>query len=338
LSSGHLLTLKNILLEKDFSCATVLRSRTALVFLLVAAVALGFGMVQVVVWEDEFLKADRAEARRAATPYAEGIKVQLVKSVAAAYTISSMVSTSSDLRNGVITSFDQIATLLQQTYGGITNLQLAPCGIVSQISPLAGNEAAIGHNLLQDPARVTAAVATIEARKLTFVGPLNLIQGGVAVIGRYPVFNNLTSNNCSFPVSGIPSAFWGYATMLTKIDDLLSEQRLSGLTGAGYDYAITAPSWGVVSGSAIPADAETVEIPFSDGTQFQFATWTLHVAPADGWATSSQTLPWKVASLALAAISSLITSYTLLFRNMVLGKAIQFIDNEATSSTSEIDA
>lgn len=319
-------------MEKDFSCVTVMRSRAALLFLAIAAIATGLGLVQVVAWENEFTKAERAEARRAGSPFADGLRVQLVKSVAAAYTLASMISTSNDLRIGVTESFDEIATLLRTTYGGITNFQLAPCGIVSQISPLAGNEAAIGHNLLADPARMNDAVATIQARKLTFVGPLALLQGGDAVIGRYPVFNNLSSNNCTFPVAGIPSTFWGYSTMLTKLGDLLEKQGLSSLTAAGYDYAITAPSWGLVVGEAVPFDAEAVSIPFADGTAMTFATWTLHVAPTGGWSNVSPTLPWKLASLALAAISSLVTSYTLLFRNMVLGKAIRFIDDSNGAS------
>jgi hypothetical protein len=280
---------------------------------------------QVAYWENEFVVAQRAEARRAAVPYSESLRAQVLKAVAAAYTLASMIETSPAMATEVHNRFDVIAGTLRVTYGGITNLQLAPCGIVSQISPLTGNEAAIGHNLLASPDRVNAALDTIVSRRLTFVGPLDLVQGGVAIIGRYPVFNKDMSNNCTFPVEGVPQTFWGYATMLTSVTDLLAGQHLSELEDAGYSWAITAPKWpGVVAGK-LPPDSETIEINFEDGANFRFATWTLHIAPTAGWSPVSPTLPWKAASLALACVSAWLTSYTLLFRNLVLGHALLYI-------------
>lgn len=43
--------------------------------------------------------------------------------------------------------FPELAADLLQGDSGTYNLQLAPAGVVSSINPLAGNEAAIGHNL-----------------------------------------------------------------------------------------------------------------------------------------------------------------------------------------------
>ena len=54
-------------------------------------------------------------------------------------------------------NFEHVAGVLMSSLGGITNLQLAPCGIVGQIYPLSGNEATIGHNLLQGPDRIQQA-------------------------------------------------------------------------------------------------------------------------------------------------------------------------------------
>jgi hypothetical protein len=41
----------------------------------------------------------------------------------------------------------------------INNIQMAPAGVVSFIHPLAGNEGAIGHDLMRDPNRRGASVA-----------------------------------------------------------------------------------------------------------------------------------------------------------------------------------
>jgi hypothetical protein len=321
--------LHGILQAKDFSFCKAMKTRTALATLVMGLLALSLGLAQVVWWEGEYATAVRAEARRAATPYAEGLRVQLTKSVAAAFTIASLLYTDNQTSQGLVANFDTVAGVLRHTYGGISNLQLAPCGIVSQISPLAGNEQAIGHNLLASPDRVVGALETIRNRRLTFVGPVNLIQGGTAIIGRYPVFNNFTAN-CQLNNTDVPSNFWGYATMLTTLTDLVTELTLDDLTVAGYDWSISAPNWGIVAGSPVN-DPENVIINFSDGNNFQFASWSLSIAPKLGWPATSPTLSWKLASLLLACTSGILTSYTLLFRNMVLGRALLFIDQAKSS-------
>lgn len=55
--------------------------------------------------------------------------------------------------NGDISKFDDFAEVLYHELKGVSNLQLAPNGIVSYIHPLKGNEKAIGHNLFKDDAR-----------------------------------------------------------------------------------------------------------------------------------------------------------------------------------------
>ena len=71
----------------------------------------------------------------------------------------------------MIDDFDSVASELIEAYGGIDSLQLAPGGIVSQIYPLKGNERAIGHDLLNDPARRSEARMAVESGRLTLAGP-----------------------------------------------------------------------------------------------------------------------------------------------------------------------
>lgn len=75
-----------------------------------------------------------------------------------------------------------------ESIGGISNLQLAPGGIISKIFPLAGNEKAIGQNILRDDKRRHEARLAVQEKRLTLTRSFTLVQGGVAVIGRNPVF------------------------------------------------------------------------------------------------------------------------------------------------------
>lgn len=130
---------------------------------------------------------------------------------------------------GKFIEFDKFAAEVIQTLGGISNLQLAPDGIIRQIYPLAGNEKAIGHNLLKDDARAKEALLAIKEKGLTLAGPFELIQGGTALIGRNPVF--LQGSN--------EETFWGFVSALVYLDDLLASTKLDQLANKGYQFQLS---------------------------------------------------------------------------------------------------
>src|SRR5512138_3616164 len=70
-------------------------------------------------------------------------------------------------------AFERLATNLLRFHPGANSLQYAPGGIVQHIIPLAGNEGAIGHNLLTDSKRNRKAREAIQTRQLTLDGPFN---------------------------------------------------------------------------------------------------------------------------------------------------------------------
>lgn len=93
----------------------------------------------------------------------------------------------------------------------ISSMQLATNGVVSSFYPLAGNEGAIGHDLLSPnqtaypsgwpealklvpgkaswPSRRVDALRAIGDRKLTLAGPITLTQNNrSALVIRYPIF------------------------------------------------------------------------------------------------------------------------------------------------------
>ncbi len=131
--------------------------------------------------------------------------------------------------NGDFSDFDRYAAEVIDSIGGISNLQLAPNGVISKIYPLKGNEKAIGHKILIDDKRKKEAKLAIEKKQLTLAGPFELIQGGVAVIGRNPVF--IKENN--------QDVFWGFVSAMIFIEDLLASSKLSRLKDDGYVYQLS---------------------------------------------------------------------------------------------------
>ena len=125
---------------------------------------------------------------------------------------------------GAVEDFESLANRLIAAFSGITNLQLAPDAIIQRIHPLVGHEIAIGHNLLRDDKRRNAARTAIDTGLITLAGPFELVQGGVAVIARNPVFleNDGTQH------------FWGFASALIMIEDLYTATDLPALKQQGY--------------------------------------------------------------------------------------------------------
>lgn len=115
-------------------------------------------------------------------------------------------------------TFLSFAEDLGESLTAIRSLQLAPDGIVQYLWPEVSNSPALGHDLLADPNRRIVAQKAIESRNLWIAGPLELIQGGTALIARYPVF--LPSS--STVTSETSEEFWGFATVLIDLDSLLN--------------------------------------------------------------------------------------------------------------------
>jgi len=131
--------------------------------------------------------------------------------------------------DGEFDTFKDVATNVLLMIPGISNLQLAPQGVIEQIHPLVGNEKAIGHNILLDDARRDEARLAIERKSLTLAGPFELIQGGVAVIGRKPVFLNRDGADY----------FWGFTSALILLDDLLNDIGLQELVETNTHYQLS---------------------------------------------------------------------------------------------------
>ena len=133
--------------------------------------------------------------------------------------------------------FNNVAQGILDQIGGINNLQLSPNGIVRTIHPLAGNVEALGHDILGDRKRNAEALASVESGQMTLAGPIKLVQGGVAVLARKPVY--LWANDIR-PVSmesdGERPPFWGFVSALIMLDDLLDSQTLASLGDKGYSY------------------------------------------------------------------------------------------------------
>lgn len=130
---------------------------------------------------------------------------------------------------GQIKDFAAYAANLLNENSIISALNLAPEGIVSSIYPLAGNEAAIGHDLLSDPERRTEVAEAIATRSSILAGPVNMRQGGNGFFLRKPVFLEQNGEN----------KFWGLVVAKIMTTDLFANVPFDDLEAQGYNYCLS---------------------------------------------------------------------------------------------------
>lgn len=177
---------------------------------------------------------------------------------------------------------------------GLVNVAAAPDLVIRYVYPLEGNEAALGLDYRANPKQKEAALAVMEKGEPVIAGPLELVQGGTAIIGRFPVYTE--------------SGFWGivstpvYLNSLLRdaglLDESLSiELALRGKDGKGADGEL-------FFGDGALFEGRSLRLP----VRLFSGSWELAASPVGGWirepkdALLIDLIVWALAGLVGAVI------------------------------------
>lgn len=188
--------------------------------------------------------------------------------------------------NGNISGFDEVAPRLVLDNPVIDAVQMVPGGVISQVYPLQGNQSVLDYNILKDPDVKEEALRAIHDKKMYFAGPLELRQGGMAVIGRLPVF--------------IQNDFWGFAAVIIKLETLLEQAGLEKLRADKYDFQFSKihPKTGEEIFFLSPISAQSVD--YSETISFPDGDWNVYIALRHPRELLYSLLPFAVFMLLLA--------------------------------------
>lgn len=204
--------------------------------------------------------------------------------------------------NGTIEKFDWIMEVVLKGYD-VRNISLAPDGIVTQTYPYEGNESAIGHNLLEDPARSIEAQAAKDSRQLTLAGPYILRQGGFGAIGRLPIY--LEKDNES-------EAFWGFVCVTLEFPQSLKNAQLDSLEKQKYSYELWRIQPDNLEKQIITrSNTALCGTPCQKSFSLPNSTWYLSLTPVGGWLN----LPLLLIKSAIALIFAFLIA--LLYKNIL---------------------
>ncbi|ASJ76030.1 CHASE domain-containing protein [Granulosicoccus antarcticus] len=201
--------------------------------IVVFAVALGFGFKFIDLNQTIRVNESQLERQQLLADVRSQIERHLVQTLTSTELLAhEVVRTRGHLQN-----FETLAQGILNRMPAISNLQLAPNGVVRRIHPLAANVEALGHNILRDKRVNADAFTAVESGNITLAGPIHLVQGGVAVIARQPVYlwkNPIQNVSLNKPSERPP--FWGFVSALITLDNLLASDTLDSLAGKGYGY------------------------------------------------------------------------------------------------------
>ena len=166
--------------------------------------------------------------------------------------------------DGSISGFDEVAPKLVNDNSSIDAVQMVPGGIISQVYPLEGNIPALDYNILEDPDVNQEALLAIREKRMYFAGPLELRQGGLAVIGRLPVFKQ--------------NDFWGFAAVIIKMETLLDQAGIEKLRADKYHFQFskTDPQTGEEKFFFPKISGENVN--YSETMDFPDGDWKVYIA------------------------------------------------------------
>lgn len=122
---------------------------------------------------------------------------------------------------GTPENFDSIGKKLVESNRSISAVQLVPKGLIKYIYPIKGNEAALNLNILAPPYH-KETLKSIATQKMYFAGPLELKQGGIGIVGRFPIFLN--------------NKFWGFSAVVIKLDTLLKSSGINTVDASKYYF------------------------------------------------------------------------------------------------------
>ncbi|WP_460457894.1 diguanylate cyclase domain-containing protein [Arenimonas alkanexedens] len=192
--------------------------------------------------------------------------------------------------------FQAISEQLLRGQPQINTLALAPGFVITSIYPLAGNEDALGLDLLADPDQKQGVMQAIRLDEPVLAGPFEAVQGGQVLAVRIPMWVS---------VDDAPR-LWGVVTMALDHERML---RRAGIDKLEKDLLISiigrdaaGPGGAPIRGARLPINARAVKVPvFLPG-----GSWLISAVPREGWHDRELWLsPLFLLRLALGVLAAL---------------------------------
>ena len=201
--------------------------------------------------------------------------------------------------------FQALSQMISDDSQIIKVIEQAPDGVVKDIYPLKGNEAAFGIDMLNNPARKYEANLAMKSGQYTIAGPYELNQGGLGSLLFEPIYITDKSGEKSFR---------GFSILVLDWNRFLEELELDKLTDASYCYQMWKKDGNsgkktiiAQGGDAIHKGAVQISCKVPNDT------WYFEIIPHTGWVTVKQQALVFLVAISIAVLATAIC-YLMLHR------------------------
>jgi PAS domain S-box-containing protein len=196
--------------------------------------------------------------------------------------------------NGNPSNFDEIGKQLVDSNPNIDAVELVPNGVIKYVYPLKGNEPVINYNILDSEKASRWAMKAIKNRKIYYVGPLELKQGGLGIVGWFPVFKS--------------NKFWGFCSVVIKFNTFLETSGIKTFSTDKYyfQFSKTDPETGkeefFLPNKKNFTNKTHLTVSFPDGD------WKLYLITTNNYYLIKQLIPIAILAIVLSLICGLFTT------------------------------
>ena len=171
-------------------------------------------------------RSQQAQVQAEASRQAATIRARLEGALNGVLYLDSGLAGYLAIRHGTLNSSEidaMLMAILQKPKPYVRNIGISVGYRVTYIYPLPGNEKALGLDYRTIPEQYVQVKKVIDTRSSVLTGPVQLVQGGEAIIHRTPVF--------------VSDKFWGLVSTLVDTEPLYESVGLT-RSADGYGFAL----------------------------------------------------------------------------------------------------
>ncbi|NMA96525.1 MAG: diguanylate cyclase, partial [Phyllobacteriaceae bacterium] len=171
----------------------------------------------------------------------------------------------------------------------LRSVAAAPDLVVTMTYPYEPNRGAIGLDYRENAAQWDAVRRVMETGQLSVAGPVELVQGGQAFVGRFPVYTGEDEDR----------RFWGVISAILDVDKLYADSGLYA-PGLNLDISITGQDGSGASGARFYGPDLSGLSPVTASVVLPAGSWRLAAVPKGGWTPDNFAI-WSLRLMLLAA-------------------------------------
>lgn len=201
--------------------------------------------------------------------------------------------------------FEALCALAMNENPNIRNVAIAPSNVVKLVYPLTGNEKAVGLDYMKNDQQRESVLRAMQEKRPLLAGPVNLVQGGVGLINRSPIYSMCKDRT---------EKYWGIASIVAHYDKILEEAGIA--QNHDLRIAIQGDDGKGELGKVFYGDSTLLsENPVIVEVIIPSGKWRLIAIPSTGWINESAFhSQYFLLSIIITALIVLFLS-TLIFKN-----------------------